>query len=342
MAQLVFGVSAYAAPAYTPKVLHEKDWQVVCDNTHRCVAAGYSAAGATSNPAAVIIYREAGPASRPFITVKTQFRAMYDNDIVLRVGTTEIMSLKPNNGIIKPGVFINNMSLTKEQEDALLSWILKTDEIEVSQAGSKLFISMAGAKEVLLQMDAWQGRINTRSALAQRGNKADDTVLKPAPLPVLRAIEPSLANKPGDALLAQTLLSQVAKNTIDPECLPEHDKTAKVNRLTDDKVLLSLTCPKRFYSSMTHNWIAHDKAPHRPVAIDGKGMFILIQGGPIAARGYLRQTTMARNTDDCYDEQGWVFTGKDFSLEDVWTTGLCRGFAYGVTPFFSYRTKLKD
>lgn len=341
-AWFVLSVSAHAAPSYEARILHEKDWQVVCDNSNRCVAAGYRAANSTSNPVAIIIYRDAGPGRRPIVSIKTQFDTMLDNDVVVRVGDTEIMSLETDNRVLRPSVFFNDMQLSKEQTDALLPWLLKAEQIEVRQNNSKLFISMAGVKEVLLKMDEWQGRLDTPGALAQRGNKPESSVFKPATIPALRPLVVVADTKPVDPALAQTILAQIDRKTLDPECQPQHDKTAKVHRLTYDKLVLSLTCPKRVYGNMTHNWVTQDKPVYQPVAIEAKGTYIVIKGGTFSARGYFRQTTTGRNTDDCYDEESWLFTDKGFELESVWTTGLCRGFAYGATNFFVYKTNVTN
>ena len=342
LAVLPCSLPSYAAPQYRPQILQEKDWQVVCDNARTCLAGGYRAAGSASKPVAVLIWREAGPSSRAHVSVRTQFDKMYNNEIVLRAGATEIATLAPKNYPLKSGVNYNKMQLNKEQVDALLPWLFMANQIEVEQAGAISMLSLAGGKDVLQQMDTWQGRRNTPGALVQRGTKAETAVFRPLPLPVVRLTQAIVASKPEDALLAHVILPLVNKTTLDPECQPQHDSTAKIHRLTADKLLLSLTCPKRVYSTMTHNWIAQDKPPYRPVAIEAKGDFVTIQGGTFPARGFLRQSVTARSTDDCLDEEIWVFNGKNFALESVWTTGMCRGFENGASNFFVYRTQLKD
>ena len=342
LAVLACSLPSYAAPPYQPQILQEKDWQVVCDNARTCLAGGYRAAGSASKPVAVLIWREAGPNSRTHVFVRTQFDKLYDNEIVLRAGNTKIASLAPKNYALKSGAIYNKMQLSKEQGDTLLPWLLKADQIEVEQAGTILKLSLAGAKGVLQQMDAWQGRLNTPGALVQRGTNAESIVLRPLPLPVVRLTQAMVASKPEDAPLAQVILPLVNKASRDPECQPQHDSTAKIHRLTADKLLLSLTCPKRVYSSMTHNWITQDKSPYRPVAIEAKGDFVIIQGGTFPARGFLRQGVAVRSTGDCLDEESWVFNGKNFALDSVWTTGMCRGFENGASNFFVYQTQLKD
>lgn len=317
LAVLPCSLPSYAAPQYRPQILQEKDWQVVCDNARTCLAGGYRAAGSASKPVAVLIWREAGPSSRAHVSVRTQFDKMYNNEIVLRAGATEIATLAPKNYPLKSGVNYNEMQLNKEQVDALLPWLFMANQIEVEQAGAISMLSLAGGK-------------------------AETAVFKPLPLPVVRLTQAIVASKPEDALLAHVILPLVNKTTLDPECQPQHDSTAKIHRLTADKLLLSLTCPKRVYSTMTHNWIAQDKPPYRPVAIEAKGDFVTIQGGTFPARGFLRQSVTARSTDDCLDEKSWVFNGKNFALESVWTTGMCRGFENGASNFFVYRTQLKD
>lgn len=317
LAVLPCSLPSYAAPQYRPQILQEKDWQVVCDNARTCLAGGYRAAGSASKPVAVLIWREAGPSSRAHVSVRTQFDKMYNNEIVLRAGATEIATLAPKNYPLKSGVNYNEMQLNKEQVDALLPWLFMANQIEVEQAGAISMLSLAGGK-------------------------AETAVFKPLPLPVVRLTQAIVASKLEDALLAHVILPLVNKTTLDPECQPQHDSTAKIHRLTADKLLLSLTCPKRVYSTMTHNWIAQDKPPYRPVAIEAKGDFVTIQGGTFPARGFLRQSVTARSTDDCLDEKSWVFNGKNFALESVWTTGMCRGFENGASNFFVYRTQLKD
>ena len=317
LAVLPCSLPSYAAPQYRPQILQEKDWQVVCDNARTCLAGGYRAAGSASKPVAVLIWREAGPSSRAHVSVRTQFDKMYNNEIVLRAGATEIATLAPKNYPLKSGVNYNEMQLNKEQVDALLPWLFMANQIEVEQAGAISMLSLAGGK-------------------------AETAVFKPLPLPVVRLTQAIVASKLEDALLAHVILPLVNKTTLDPECQPQHDSTAKIHRLTADKLLLSLTCPKRVYSTMTHNWIAQDKPPYRPVAIEAKGDFVTIQGGTFPARGFLRQGVTARSTDDCLDEESWVFNGKNFALESVWTTGMCRGFENGASNFFVYRTQLKD
>ena len=314
-----------AAAEKAPVAFSYKDWELVCDNTRTCRAAGYQEEAGTSEPVSMRITRAAGPGTPVAIDLQIGDDDGVKGALRLRVGKAVI------NGLQASGA-----SLDADQVRTLLPELLRNDAAAVSASGSKQWtLSLAGLSAVLLKMDEAQGRLDTPGALVKRGGKPESSVLPPIPAPVLNVVVPPKAHPGDDALAARIFPSlDVAKDADLCNNLDKVDaKSLAVSRLSDRKVLLSLGCDVGAYNYSTVLWIANDKPPYAPVPLEARGDFDEKDAS-------VTEVMKARGIGDCLSSQTWHFNGKDFVQTNQSGDGMCRGFAGGAWSLPRYVSRI--
>jgi hypothetical protein len=302
-----------------------KDWELVCDNTRTCRAAGYQDESSGSEPVSMRLTRAAGPHTG----VAVDLQIGDDN------GVKGTLRLKAGKAVID-GLQASGDSLDADQARTLLPELLRNGTATVSASGKKRWtLSLAGLSAVLLKMDEAQGRLDTPGALVKRGAKPESSVLPPVPAPVVNVVTP-LKARPGDATLAARIFPALDVGDAKEQCNNNDEINAKsmtVSRLTDRKVLLSLGCGMGAYNYATLLWIANDKPPYAPVSIEANGDFNEKDG---SVTGGMK----GRGIGDCWSSQTWHFNGKDFVQTAEVGDGMCRGFAGGAWSLPSYVTRI--
>ena len=155
-----------------------KDWQLACDNTRPCRAAGYHQEDDEAPNATILLTRAAGP-DQP---VTVQFQPADDPNHP----APDQLAMTVDGRALGPGHIdakSNSGKLSDAQVNALLPALLKDGQIAWSANGKAWTISTAGANAVLLKMDEFQGRLDTPSALVRKGSKQEKIVLPAVPPP---------------------------------------------------------------------------------------------------------------------------------------------------------------
>ncbi len=303
------------------------DWELVCDNTRTCRAAGYQAeSSGITEPVSMLITRKAGPGTSVEIELQTGGETPAKGPVRFKVGKAALSGLKDSSA-----------SLDQDQVRAVLPELLKNDDATLTdRGGQKWVLSLSGLNAVLLKMDEVQGRVGTPGALVRRGSKPESSVLPPVPAPVVKAVVPPKA-RPGDDALAARIFPSLRQSDAKDDCNNHDDFNAKslnVARLTDRKVLLSFGCGMGAYNYSSVLWIANDKPPYAPVAIEANGDFDEKDGS-------VTSSMKGRGVGDCWSSETWSFDGKDFVRTGAAGDGMCRGFAGGAWSLPRYVTRVE-
>ena len=293
------------------------DWELACDNTGSCRAAGYQADG---DPLAVsvLLTRRAGPAT----AVEGR----------MRVGDGEESDAAPARVIlVVDGKPRGAVGLGKESLEGALSAAQMASIVKAALAsGSVVFrdgrrewqLSGAGATAVLLRMDDVQGRLGTPSALVRKGGRAEAGVPPAVAAPVVVAARVA-PTRPADSRLGPMIRSQLKAAGDACDALAEPDEAPRIWRLDERHVLVSALCWRAAYNEGYGFWIANDRAPFEPRFVTDRGQDF------DAATGSISAVQKGRGVGDCIGADEWVWDGAGFVHTASSTSGLCKGIAAG-------------
>lgn len=314
---LVLALSAVGAPSLAQGLFFEQqDWQLVCDNTRTCRAAGYQADG--DEPAvSVLLTREAG---RGHAVTGQLMLGPVDSSAALPPVTLQIGG-RPFGRVAVTGAEEAG-ALAPAQVAALLDALVHTADIAVVGGGQRWRLSGAGAAAVLLRMDEAQGRLDTPGALVRKGSRAEDAVPRALPKPVVQAaaLPPQQAR---DAKLVAAILPRLRPSAKICPDYSEPAEPAKIWRLDGHKLLFSMRCWLAAYNAGYGFWVVNDKPPWQPVLVTTDGSDF----EPEASRIIAMQK--GRGPADCFSTEQWVWDGARFVHTASGTTGLCRGVTAG-------------
>ena len=326
-ALLLGALSVGAAGKKEPVSFSHNDWEVVCDNTRTCRAAGYQPESGVSEPVSMLLTRAAGPDQAVEVQLQVGGEGEVKGPLRLKVGKATVSGLKPDTA-----------TLDAQQVRTILPELLKGNEATVTANGGKKWtLSLAGLNAVLLKMDEAQGRIDTPGALVRRGAKAEASVLPAVPAPVVHVVKPPKA-KPGDAALPARIFASLDIAAVKEQCNNSTDFSAKsleIVRLSGSKVLLSMGCGMGAYNYSSLLWIANDKPPYAPVSLEANGDFDDSDASVTSAM-------KGRGIGDCWSSETWHFNGTAFVRTGASGDGMCRGFAGGAWSLPRYVSRLVD
>lgn len=320
-------VASAAAGAYPradlPSISFDhNDWELACDNTRTCRAAGYHADDDEPN-ATILLTRAAGP--NQAVTVQLQ---VADDEHHPSPGELAMTVDGRGLGTIRIDPKSNIGKLTDAQVTALLPALLKDGRIGWSANGTTWTISTAGANAVLLKMDEFQGRLDTPGALVRKGTKPESNVLPPLAPPEIQAAAVSQDKQPVKLTPAQTrdLLAALRKTVKDGSCElvdKKSDDTGKpeVRHLTKDKLLVSHACWMAAYNSGDGYWVVDAKPPYAAV--------IVTTSATDYANGVISSAQKGRGIGDCFSSATWTWDGQSFVQTSATTSGMCRQIAAG-------------
>jgi hypothetical protein len=228
-----------------------KDWQLVCDNTNTC-----RAAGATTNVLALMITRNAGVNQLP--SAKLRFTD-YDKYSLKRtlVGGIQKVMLRVDNKIVGRltydayGNYLLDELQTASAIDALKGKeSVSFEVIDHSEVSKTVTLSGQGAYAIFLKMDEIQERIGTSAALIKKGVKDENQVLRPVDVPVVHRVIPNRYRRvEARELLTPKALTGLTSKLVDSleraqDCHPLQtlNKPIFVQSLNKTHVLLSMIC----------------------------------------------------------------------------------------------------
>lgn len=305
------------------------DWELACDNTGTCRAAGFQAEG--DPPVSVLLTRAAGP--------DTPVEA------ALGLGDTDQLDAQAKGGTILPPTFALSMRidgrahgtvpsqggrLTARQVTALLHALRRRSRIAFQYEQLTLRLSGTGAAAVLRKLDDYQRRTGTRGALMRPGSATERRVLPATPIPAMReaALAPA---RPGDAHLpgtrSQSLIAALRRTDTKKDCLDLHGPdngsaasgpTVSVQRLSATHLLVSTACVGLAHRPLTGYWVVDAAAAHPPALVTIEGDAAESSGGAIRV-----VTAGGRPGSDCHGVQDWHWNGKQFLMTSWAQSGGC-------------------
>jgi hypothetical protein len=311
-----------------------KDWELVCDNTRTCRAAGYHPEGDEPN-ATILLTRPAGP-NQP-ITIQLQLAD--DERHPLPAQVTMTVAQRPV-GTVRLDPKSDTGTLNQAQVQALLPALLKDELVAWSANGTTWTISTAGANAVLLKMDEFQGRVDTPGALVRKGSKPEGHVL-PAVAP--QHITPgrvSQDKRPVALTATQTrdLIAALRKTARDDSCELLNAKTdeageLEIRRLTKEKLLVSHACWRAAYNTGDGYWVVNAQPPYTPV--------LVTTSATDYDNGVISSLQKGRGIGDCLGTATWTWDGRTFAQTSEATTGMCRQFPGGAWELPTLVTRVR-
>lgn len=305
------------------------DWQLVCDNTRTCRAAGYQSDD-NDLAVSVLLTREAGP-SQP-VTGELMIGDFEDDDPVNQLPSEFELTMRINGQNLGQVLFdqgSREAELSTKQVNALLEALRHTSAIEWGIDENHWHLSDKGAAAVLLKMDEFQGRVGTQGALIKKGPLNEAKVLPPLPMPVVIAA-PVAKPMPNDNQLvtgsSKALLEALLASIKDDDCsdLEENDAAEaelSVTRLTSNKLLASARCWAGAYNAGYGYWVINDAPPYNPV--------LVTTSGSEYSEGVISAAYKGRGIGDCWSTDEWTWDGKQFIHTGASSTGMCKLIAPG-------------
>lgn len=324
-ALLVAGAAAGAYPrSDLPSISFEhKDWELACDNTRTCRAAGYHPEDDDAPNATILLTRIAGP-NQP-VTVQLQPADDQNHPAPDRL-TMQIDG--QTLGTVRVDVKTNIGNLSEAQTKALLPALLKNGQIAWTAKGTTWTISTAGANAALLKMDEFQGRLDTPGALVRKGTKPESSVLPPLAPPEIKAGPVSQDTQPVTLTASQTrdLMTALRKTVKDGSCelvdtKPDETDKPVVRHLTKNQLLVSHACWMAAYNSGDGYWVVDAKPPYSAV--------LVTTSGTDYGHGVIWSTQKGRGIGDCFSSASWTWDGRSFAQTSATTSGMCRQISAG-------------
>jgi hypothetical protein len=317
---------AFAADKLPQVSFHYKDWEIVCDNTRTCRAAGYTAEDATHR-ASVLLTRRAGP-NQPF-TGEVQFADDDDGDESASGSYQMSVAGQPLGKMLfdpKTGI----ATLTSGQTKALVAALLKNSPVAWRAGKASWTLSNMGVNAVFLKMDEFQGRLGTVGALVRKGSKSEAMVLPALPRPVVTAVVPAKSLPTVKLTSAQQsgLFAELRKTTSVDDCEnlgpnARQKPSLITHPLTKDSVVIQMTCWMAAYNSGDGIWIANRRSPFAPRLVTSMASNY--------GDGEIFSSQKGRGIGDCMGSDTWMWNGQDFIHTASATTGMCREIAAGGT-----------
>lgn len=328
-----------------------EDWQVVCDNTLTCRAAGYTKEEYLDHPASILLVAEPKKAlPKAYVTVLTsdEESASVSGD---NPSTVELWLNDKSYGAIRDD------QLNAEQTKQIIRHARINTKIELRGGNASWIISDKGMSAVLLKLDEVQGRVGTSLALVSQDSANKQTPKSAKAKPIVRKSDDYLAQdkKQLDAKKLAYFQANINK-WIDIDAVQfvgSADKTgdcelinpsseAAINiaeyaasslgwdfiPINANYTLASHLCWRGAYNMGVGYWTINNANPSKPQFITSSGTEYY--DGEISA------IHRDRGIGDCWNSKTWVWDGKRFAMAEDSSTGMCRGFVGGAWDLPTY------
>lgn len=301
------------------------DWELACDNTRTCRAAGYHRDGDELG-VSVLLTRKAGP-NQP-VTGQLMIGHYDENPTLDSLPAEFKLSLRINEQPVGQVTIAKNSlvaNLTSKQVAALLAALGRKSRIELTTRDATWSLSEKGAAAVLLKMDEFQGRIGSPGALIRKGHKHEGAVLPALQVPIVTAA--SLPKQlPEDQHFAKKYSGAIRATLKEDDC-PELTEAGgegaglTATRLSDTKMLISATCWMGAYNIGFGFWVINSSPPYRPI--------LVTTSGSDHRDGTISASHKGRGLGDCWNSEAWTWDGKQFVHTEESSTGMCKLMAPG-------------
>ncbi|XTZ37823.1 DUF1176 domain-containing protein [Salmonella enterica] len=298
-----------------------KDWEVVCDNTLTCRAAGYSTEEEASG--SVLITRTAGPDTP--VTVDVMLADIESDDAAVQGSLTLLIDGQSQGEVT--GEDDGSWRLTNDQATRLIEAVKGRGRVEFNGGAKPFVLSTDGAYAVLVKFDDAQGRVSTPGALIKKGDKAEDSVRAAIAAPMIQAAkvdegeERTLRGQEVTALTPRLLAAlssgtECERLSSPPEVSDEGDNDITLSPLNNNYALISTLCWRGAYNEGYGYWIIDKK-------LKGKPQFITNSASDYSD-GVITLSQRGRGIGDCWALAEWVWDGETFRKSSESTTGMCR------------------
>jgi len=305
-----------------------KDWEVVCDNTLTCRAAGYSAEEEASG--SVLITRKAGPNTPVTVDVVLAEMDMDETSpqarLTLWIDGNSLGDITAEDN--------DTWRLTDEQASRMIEAVKGSGKVEFKGGAKPFELSDEGAYAVLLKMDDVQQRVGTPGALIKKGEKAEESVAAAVAAPVIQAApviegeERALSQTEAAALKPRLLAALSASNECERLSSPqeeviEGDNDIILTPLDSKHVVISALCWRGAYNEGYGFWVVDNALKTQPKFITNSATEY--------SDGVISLGQRGRGIGDCWASAEWVWDGETFRKSSESTTGMCRYVRTGGT-----------
>ncbi|MBH0097383.1 DUF1176 domain-containing protein [Psychrobacter sp. NZS113] len=367
----LFSLPAVASDAYGDPFegwgFVKDDWQVVCDNTLTCRAAGYAEESANSDPVSILIVVEPKKALPKvyvdFIYSDDEFyQSSSDDSSNTVIGTesshTELWLNDKNYGAINSRSDDDSRHMLDEnQTKQLLRHARLNTKIEVRVGSDRWTISDKGMGAVLLKLDEVQGRVGTSIALVSKNHASKQTPKSAKPTPVIKKAfaYSEKDNKTLSASKQAYFQANINKwvNINDPllvgseekmgDCELVNPKTEAYQQMAEygssmldwefipidaTHTLAVHSCWMGAYNAASGYWLIDNAKPRNPQ--------LITTAGNDYSDGEIWAVHKDRGLGDCWNRLVWVWDGQTFAKSEDSSSGMCRGFAGGAWDLPTY------
>ncbi|MBL0868135.1 DUF1176 domain-containing protein [Pectobacterium carotovorum] len=333
---LITGIPVLAfATTFADSTFFHKDWEVVCDNTLTCRAAGYSPEKQYSGEeedipgVSLLLTRHAGqntPITADVILAEVYQAIPKSTTLTLTIDDVDKGQLTSTGD--------NLWQLNEKQIPVVLQALKGSGKVAFHHNGVVSELSGAGAYAVLLKMDEKQGRIGTTDAITKKGNKS--SVLSAVTAPVIYA---AVTKQEASRTLTDAEQSAIQKKlleTLNADCdrlQPQDDQKAEPIELTplnDSMSLLSTLCWRAAYNEGYAYWVIDNAMQTQPQ--------LVTTDGTDYENGEITSVQKGRGLADCMSYDAWTWDGKTFQRSSASLTGSCRMIQLGGTWDLPYWT----
>jgi hypothetical protein len=303
-----------------------KDWELACDNTGTCRAAGYQADDHLERPVSVLLQRAAG-ANAP-VTARVKIDSA---QLPARGTRLAVRMLGRSYGTVAIHEQAGEGKLSAVQTAALLQAVQNAAPIIWTAEQTEWALSPAGASAALLKMDDYQRRIGTASALVRKGQQSNAAVLKMQLLPLvqIKRYSPSIAKHLSvNSAQAKQLAVQLKKSVNKDSCwtlyeqnyLPEDQIT--IYPLNRQDVVVEAPCWRGAYNYGYGYWVMDS-------ALQQTRQLVTASGSSFS-EGQIFAAQKGRGIADCGSQEEWAWNGSRFVQTYKAIQAQCKGFAGGA------------
>lgn len=302
-----------------------QDWELACDNTGTCRAAGYQPESTDSGvPVSVRLTREAGHNSKLIGDAQIAFESDQEFD---QAKPIHLWINQQDYGELK---FANDDAIARlsaKQVAAIVQGARQQQQIEFKGQNFEQTLSDAGLSAVLLKFDDYQKRSNTPEALLAKGQASTKHVLAKQALPTIYSPKLTAQQetiKPNDiryAALIKKLRASTDQNSCN-ELWEEDQQSIKLYHLSNKKQLLEHGCNTSAYNRWLGYWL---------IDADLQGAASLVTPeGTWFEQGRITESFKGRGVGDCVEVDESTWNGQKFVPSKSWSTGMCKGFPGGA------------
>ena len=328
------------------------DWQVVCDNTLTCRAAGYAGEGAFDTPASLLL------TATPKVALPlAEIQFLDEGQEQEQSNAAAELWLNDKNYGTLPLEHEGYYLLTAKQTGQLIKQAHLDTKIEIKQGANSWIISDKGMSAVLLKLDEVQGRVGTTLALVSKNSPNRQTPKSSKLMPIIKKAYsyPEDDHKQLDPAKLIYFRKNIEKWVdIDAkrfvgfeddmgDCELVNPSTEEYQRMQEytsssldwdfipvdaKHTLASHLCWRGAYNEGSGYWlISHDKPSQTQ---------LITTSGSDYSNGEIYAAHKDRGIGDCWNTQEWVWNGKTFTMTVDSSTGMCRGFAGGAWGLPTY------